>query len=179
MQEHDRLAGPGPPGQAERSRIRALSVLALLGMEEDTPGAEVATFDHPAQFRVVLDPSEGHLGGWMAQALHQAVRITRRRFRSCRRRAEAQLVLDLRDAEAGGQVEKRQALPFDGVLGPRHQRVLIRCGQGPGGQRLVDAEDINQGLAVKTQADQQRHGRRRRGLGGNRLDGRVGPRRRW
>ena len=85
----------------------------------------------------------------MAQPLHQAVRVTRRRLR-CRRLAEAQLVLDLRDAEARGQVEERQALPFDGVLGQRHQRVLVRRGKGAGGERLVDAEDIDQGLAVKT-----------------------------
>ena len=55
--------------------------------------------------------------------------------------------------EARGQVEERQALPLDGVLRQRDQRVLVGRGQGAGGEGLVDAEYINQGLAVKAQAD--------------------------
>ena len=77
VQRHDGLAGSGAPGQAERPAVGALGVLALFGVQEHTPGAEVATLDHPAQLLVALDPGEGHLGGRMAQPLDQAVGIAR------------------------------------------------------------------------------------------------------
>ena len=73
-----------------------------------------------------------------------------------RRLAQAELVLDLRDAGAGRQVEERQPLPLDGVLRQRHQRVLVDRGEGAGGQRLVDAEHVDEVLAVKPQVHQQR-----------------------
>ena len=84
-----------------------------------------------------------------------------------------------------GEVEERQALPLDGVVEHCHQRVPVRRGKGAGGERLVDSQDIDQDLAVKTQADEQRDRCRRRALGGSRLGtGEIGwtgavPPRRW
>ena len=61
-------------------------------------------------------------------------------------------------------------------------------GKGAGGERLVDPEDVDQGLAVKTQADEQRTAPRPHvgtdprpagGAGGDRLDGGPAPPRRW
>ena len=107
------------------------------------------------------------------------------RLRRCRRLAETQLLLDLRDAETYGEVEERHALPLDGVVEHCHQRVPVRCGKGAGGERLVDPQDIDEDLAVKTQADEQRDRCRRRALGGSRLGPaksagrRAVPPRRW
>jgi hypothetical protein len=101
-------------------------------VEEHAPCAEVAALDHPAQLRVVLDPHERHLRGRVKQPFHQAVRLGLRHGQRLDRQrpAKAQLVLDLGNAEAGRQVEQREALPLHGAVRQCHQHVLVRRGQG-------------------------------------------------
>ena len=53
----------GTAGQPERAVPAAFDVLALLGVEKDSPGAEVSGLDDPLQLVLVTDEDELALRG--------------------------------------------------------------------------------------------------------------------
>ena len=71
VEEHDRLASARSTGETERPVPGAFRVLALLGMEEDSPSGEVGILDGATEFLVVLDEGELEPSGWMVEGSGQ------------------------------------------------------------------------------------------------------------
>ena len=63
MDGDDGLAGSRPSRKPERPAEVSVDVLALLGVQKDSPCRKVATLDDPPELVVVLDVGKLHLRG--------------------------------------------------------------------------------------------------------------------
>src|SRR5690606_10853545 len=68
-----RLAGARSTGHSCRALVIAVDESALLGVEKDAPGAEVAFVDDALELLVGLDPREGELAGRLLESLDKGL----------------------------------------------------------------------------------------------------------
>ena len=169
----DSLSGARAPGQAEGALAGPLRVLALLGVEEDAPCAEVAALNDPAQLVIVLDRVEGHAGGGQTQAGEELLVL---RALDDGGPVESEVAAHLLQRSARRQLQECVGLPLHarGVDDIEQLRLGGR-GERTGGQLLVHAEpgvDVLRGQALLPSGGLLRDGRApRRDVGGNRQGG--------